>query len=328
MSVLQPVDGHGIPRSVYQQFSAVRTIGIAMHRYIAEVDIVQAGFLSDLFGAHQCLKTCGLMVQHLVIRMESAQVPWDMFSQFIGDERCHLLQVLVAVVLSGDDQCGHFDPDALAYHSSKGLFHAFKTAFKDLFIVGIVPAFEVDIGCIQPARHICNDLFRFEPVADKNVLQPSLFGDHTDIFGIGIKDGGFVVSIGDRSGAVLKGKVYHFFRRNFYLLVDMCLLRDIPVLAERAFEVTAYRPERKRFAARQQMIERFLLDRVDIECHRVSVHQVLQFSVLILVDPADPDLPLFELAVVLAEQTDDTVFPFFCFIIFHVFVCCHSDSFF
>ena len=84
----------------------------------------------------------------------------------------------------------------------------------------------------------------------------------------------------------------------------MRLLRDIPVLAERTFEVAPYRSKRECFASRKQVIQRFLFDRVDIQCHRMAVDKVLQLPILVLVDPADPHLPFFELAVMLAKQTD------------------------
>ncbi len=281
-----------------------------MDRDISEIDVFQPGFLTDLLGAHQCVELRTFFVEHLVVGMEGTQMPRYMSAKLIGNEFRHASQIFVTIVLSGDDQRGHFDPDTLADHSSECVLHPFKPAFEDLFVVGIVPALQVDIGCIKPARHIFDDLFGLEAVAYEDVLQPSFSGDHTDIFGIGVEDGGFIVGIGNGRSTVFECKIDHAFGTHFYLFVDMCLLGDIPVLAERAFEVAPYRSERERFGTRQQVIKRFLFDRVDIERHRMAIDKVLQFAIFILVDPADPHLPLFELAVVLAEQTDYAFFLF------------------
>ena len=180
-----------------------------MHRYIAKIDIVQPRFLSYLLGTHQCFKSCRFMVQHLIVRMKGTQMPRYMPAEFIGNESRHLLQIFVTVILSRDDQSSHLDPDTLTDHSSKCIFHLFKSAFEDFLVVGIVPALQVDVGSIEPARHIFNDLFGLETVAYEDIFQSPLFGDHTDIFGIGVEDGGLIVGVGDGSGTMLECKVHH-----------------------------------------------------------------------------------------------------------------------
>ena len=71
-----------------------------------------------------------------------------MASKLTGDKICHRFEVFVAVVFSFDEQCRYFDPDARIDHASECVFDRFETSLEYLFVVVIVPAFEIDVGCV------------------------------------------------------------------------------------------------------------------------------------------------------------------------------------
>jgi hypothetical protein len=43
----------------------------------------------------------------------------------------------------------------------------------------------------------------------------------------------------------------------------------------------------------------------------MAIDEVFEFASFVFIDPADTDLILFEFAVVLAEQADNSIFSFF-----------------
>src|SRR5207237_1844740 len=78
--------------------------------------------------------------------------------------------------------------------------------------------------------------------------------------------------------------------------VELARLRDVPVLAEAAGEVAAGRSERQHGCARQKVVQRLLLDRIDAESARASVAREHDLVALARADEAQPALALAELA--------------------------------
>ena len=87
--------------------------------------------------------------------------------------------------------------------------------------------------------------------------------------------------------------------------VELARLGDVPVLAELAGEVAAGRAEGQHRRARQEMVERLLLDRVDAEAGRAAVGGQHDLVVLAGAHEAQTALALVQLALARAQVALD-----------------------
>src|SRR5690606_24022106 len=87
--------------------------------------------------------------------------------------------------------------------------------------------------------------------------------------------------------------------------VDLARLGDVPVLAEPARQVAAGGPERQHRRARQEVVERLLLDRVHAESARAAVGGEHDLVVHAAADKAQTALALPQLAGAGADVTLD-----------------------
>src|SRR5260370_36739576 len=81
--------------------------------------------------------------------------------------------------------------------------------------------------------------------------------------------------------------------------------RDIPVLAEEAAHVAACRAHTEDASARQKMIQRLLLDGINLQGCRRAVSQAIEFSVLIDADEAESRLTRPDVAMPRTKITVD-----------------------
>jgi hypothetical protein len=88
------------------------------------------------------------------------------------------------------------------------------------------------------------------------------------------------------------------------LLVQL-RLRDVPVLAELAAQVAARGAEAEHRRAREEMVERLLLDRIDREAGRSAVAELDQLPAAVLADEAEPGLTVGHPAVPRTERAQD-----------------------
>src|SRR4029077_2235043 len=87
--------------------------------------------------------------------------------------------------------------------------------------------------------------------------------------------------------------------------VELARLADVPVLAELAGQVAAGGPERQQRGARQEVVQRLLLDRIDTEPARPPPGGEHDPVVLASPHEAEPPLPFEQLAEPRAEVALD-----------------------
>src|SRR5439155_951381 len=130
-----------------------------------------------------------------------------------------------------------------------------------------------------------------------NRLEPARPARVSDVDRVLEKDDRVVVSEGDaRAAERLCRRSDQLGRRRVGERVELARLRDLPVLAEAAGEVAAGRSERQRGCARQKVVQRLLLDRIDAETARPPVRREHDLIALTRADEAEPALALAELA--------------------------------
>src|SRR4051812_49259568 len=81
-------------------------------------------------------------------------------------------------------------------------------------------------------------------------------------------------------------------------------LGDVPVLAEAAAEVAAGGSEREHVRAREEVVERLLLDRIGGEAGGAAVAERPELAAFVLADVAKPRLALADAAVARAERAE------------------------
>jgi hypothetical protein len=133
-------------------------------------------------------------------------------------------------------------------------------------------SFEVDVGRVHPGverasrcrMHVARrdrHAVEAERVAGIGSIHRVLGEDHWVVVGEGYARGtARTRRLGDPLG-----------RRRVHQAVHLAALRDVPVLAELARQVAAGGAEAEHSAAREEVVERLLLDRVDAEARAASV---------------------------------------------------------
>jgi len=123
-----------------------------MHRHIAHIDIVQSRFFAYLAGSFERFQLRVFVILHFVVRMECAQMPGNMLSKIIGNEFGHLFQVFVAVIFSGYDKRGHFNPNACFVSTANILKHRFQPSFAQCPVKFFSISLQIDVHGINGIR--------------------------------------------------------------------------------------------------------------------------------------------------------------------------------
>ncbi|MPM48978.1 hypothetical protein SDC9_95705 [bioreactor metagenome] len=161
----------------------------------------------------------------------------------------------------------------------------------DLLIEAVGKTLEVDVGSVHDGEEIAPGLGIDVPGSDRDGCQarsPAGDGGVDGVFGedhrvvIGERDrralpvGG---GAGDLAGAGLLSEQVHLARG-----------ADLPVLAVLAGQIAACGAETEDLRARQEMVERFLLNRIDAESGRASIGGEDELTVLVGSDETEAPL--------------------------------------
>ena len=118
-----------------------------------------------------------------------------------------------------------------------------------------------------------------------------------DIHRVLHEDHRIVVGVRDaRATEALRRRRQHLRRRTIRQRIHLARLAHVPVLTELAGEIAARRAERKHRGAGQEMIQRFLLDRIDAEAARAAVGVEPDLAALHASHEAQTALTLMHLA--------------------------------
>src|SRR5215471_14480966 len=130
---------------------------------------------------------------------------------------------------------------------------------------------------------------RFQPVFSR------LFADVDDVLA---PDGRLVVGERERIAAVFHGQQRYIFRRNFLRAhLIGARLGNVPVLAEEATHVAACCPHAENACAGKKMIQRLLLNGINLQSRGGTVSEIIKLSVLIGADETESRLPWMNVAV-------------------------------
>ena len=176
-----------------------------------------------------------------------------------------------------------------------------------MFAVGCVAeGLQVYVGCVQQRMPRFERLLTHKPVRHNHIEQALCSGAFRNVIRIFEVDRGFRVGIGDAAAVGLACVFNNPVGRDPDAADDALVARhgrDIGVLAPAAAEIAAGRRDGIRQRAGHDMVERFLLDRVDIFCQDLLVDQRIERAADIFSHVADPAPAVFDEAAVSAEMT-------------------------
>src|ERR1700676_1019763 len=158
--------------------------------------------------------------------------------------------------------------------------------------------FQIDVGSVDVIIDIVKRLIRDVSIRDHHRFQSVFLSGLAYIDDILAPDSRLVISKRQRIATMLKRQQRNIFRRNMlgpHLILPR--FRNIPVLAKETPHVAPGRTHTEHTRSRQEMIQRFLLNRIDLQRRRSSVAQAVKFSTLIDTDETKSGLSRMNVAM-------------------------------
>ncbi len=217
-------------------------------------------------------------VRHMVVGKEPAHVPWDLNTN-LGQEPGDILEFLIGIVESRDDEGGHFDPYPYFLERADRSQHRFQVCTAILSVVFFPEGFQVHIGCIQDSMQHVQSLRCHVTIGDEVVENTRFVSQRTRIVGVLEEDRWLGVGVGDGSAAMSLRLLDYTIGGE--ILTDYGLsvprhLRYVRILTEDATEVTSNRSDGEGVRSRVEVKEGFLLDGIQTAGDRFRIHQGYQ----------------------------------------------------
>ena len=274
-------------------------------------------------GAHQRSAAGRRHLIHLIGRVKSRDVPGDVPAQ-PGDEARDVAQFLRRIVQARDNQRGQLQPDTPAVHVLDGIQHRLQPGFTLLFVKLVAEGLQVDIDGVQVFAEHIEGCRRCIAIAHHHAADAMRRGQYSRIVEVFKENSRFIVGVGDRGDTPLHAEPHDLLWHQLIAIAgDLILsqgtvvlfpqalaqraahLRDVPVLAKATPKVAADGADGKDVGARQEVIERFFLDGVNMGCRRPPISQEVQLASLVLPDAADASLSFLDDTSLLAGFAAD-----------------------
>ena len=248
--------------------AAVRTHRILarLTRHVARVNIVQAGFGRDVAGALKRGRRGGRQVGQPVARVEAREMQRDIRAEAIGHPAGQTLDLLLAVVQCGDEQDDDLIPDARIGQPREGVENRLELSLADVGVERLGEGLQVNLDGRDGFAQVLERRFADEAVGDHHVADAPFARGARAVDHVFTENGRFAVGVGDGSRSARGGQIDDIRRRSIGWMHGVRVgLRDIPVLTERAVDVTADGGNGERFGTGEDVEERLLLDRIVVE---------------------------------------------------------------
>jgi len=235
-------------------------------RHIAGVNVLKAFRFRDLAGARERFDRRWRQVRKFMHGPEAREVERRVFSGMVADPAAERPDVLVLVVPRRDDEIDELDPDAHFFHGEDAVQNRFQRPAGHVLVVLIGHALEVDVRTVDDLAELDQRSLFDVSGRDGKVQQVFFFGQNGGVIRVFVENDRVRVGVGDRSAVVVKGVPDDRFRREVDVLgLFWRTLLDRPILAVFAMEVAARGRDGERRCPGQNVVERFFLDRVDVD---------------------------------------------------------------
>ncbi|OIQ76063.1 hypothetical protein GALL_422650 [mine drainage metagenome] len=191
----------------------------------------------------------------------------------------HLFKLHLRIIQARDEQSGYFKPDLrLALHIDERIQDRLQMRVADLVIELVGKALQVNIGRVHVAVEL-GPRFRTDITGrHRDALDTARMTRDCGIDGVFVENRRIIVSVGNaRTSEPLRHPRNVLGISALGEHVVFARLADVPVLAEFAAQIAAAGPERQHWRPRQEVVERFFLDRVDAEATGAAIgrqHQI------------------------------------------------------
>ena len=248
-SVAQVPDAKLVPVAPNQLGAALvagRGIAFAIMD-VAGVGVAHPVALGDLPGPSECRGWRVRSVQHLEVRVKSGEMERHVRTQVLHDPTGHLVDLLLGVVLAGDDQVGDLEPDVgFLLQVNQGVQNRPQVPRTYPVVETLGEGLEVHVGRVHVAvelgSRLVADLARGNRDGRDSPFAASL--GHVDR--VLVEDHRIVVRERDAAAAELGGRARDRLGRGAVgQRVDLTGLADVPVLTETAAEIAPGRTERE-----------------------------------------------------------------------------------
>jgi|SRR3989338_416338 len=212
-------------------------------------------------------------------------------------------ETLFRVIQARYDQIGQFNMARFGrpFYRIEDRFEAPLAIFSVKFVVD---GFQVYVHRVDKRQYLFQWFGVDVTVRHEDVLQPFAPGEIGGLKHKLIPYERLIISVGYAEG-------FRFFclidrpSGSYLLGLRLQVLRYRPVLAERAFEVAAFGPEREYIFSGVIMVEGFLLDGVKGYGSGLAIDEGIKFPVEVLADTADSGNAIHDLTIVGAKQAMD-----------------------
>ena len=220
--------------------------------------------LSNLLGSTEGMDGCGLKVVHLIAREEAREMEWGVSKTMGNEPLAHLADHIEVVVDARDHEVGDFYPHTCLFHGEDGVEHRLQMATTDALVDVVAERLEVDIGSIEVGQEVGKGLLTHIASRDEDIPQPFVVSQTGTVSHIFYIREGFGIGVSDARTVVLQTEVDELLWREVVVIhLVRGDLRDLVVLTVQTTEVTPCAGQRQTRGARVEMIERFLLDRIN-----------------------------------------------------------------
>ena len=227
--------------------------------------------------------------------------------QFLNDPSAHTLQFVVGVILPGNDEIGNLHPDIrLTDQPAQRVTDRLDMSGRQFPVELLGKRLQVNVGRIHLLIEAFASLRRNVPRSDRDGPDSRCAAHPSRINGVLGPYNRVVVGESDAPAPV-------FFRRQRNYFRKSCLaerfhlpgLGNRPVLAELAAQIAAGRPERQNGGSRKEVVQRFLLDRIDTETGTPTVRGQNHTTIEILTDETEASLARRQGASARTQIADD-----------------------
>ena len=302
-----------VPGTADEEFVAVGAVGVGGTGVdVAFVDVVKAGFESNLARAVESFGRSGWLVLQLKIRMECGEVEGDIRAKMGEDPVGEFASFGGIVIERGNHEIGDLEPDVgFIFEPSERVENRLKMGESDFAVEIFGEGFEVDIGGIDVVVDVVEGFAGDVAVADHDGFQAERLRGFADVDEVFAPNGGFVISEGKRVAAVLAGENRDIFGREM-AGIDLIAVGfgDVPILAKETAHVATGGAHAEDTRARKEMVERFFFDGVDLKSGGRSVAESVELAVLVGTNVAETGLAVADMAVARAKVTVDSIVGF------------------
>jgi len=214
---------------------------------------------------HEGKRGWRIAVLHFVLREETGEMERTIGKVIVAEPLAEATEM--GGILHGRNQeVGDFEPYTCGFEGEKRVENGCEGGTTHFTIDVVTQGFEVDIGCIEVWGKLLERCGIDVASRHKYVLQTVGMCQLTGLEGVFKPCEGFGIGVGDGGQMVVDAELYEGFRGEVVIgLFFGTRLGDLPVLTVLATEIATCACHGKATGARQELVERFLLDGVDGE---------------------------------------------------------------